>query len=342
LIVTANINQTKPNEPANQATMSPANIFLPLRILLVCMLLTFRLSFGLVLLSDLPTPSLVVDVDRLLLPAGGGGGGRRSQQQQQQNDNQQEGSESFPPRIVITLPQSRTKLHPALATDLTAEGDDTSGSKSIEGRFTRDAQEGAVVCLDLNPCAGNIFWHTSVVQSRGDQVVVNNKNGKTNNENEKLAKLDMPCCGSLEMWGKAQLVLGWNNHHVISYYWARSAGAGAAMEAPGVIYDTENGILKWESAKGPTDCNTNDGKRSEWVNFLRKGDQVQLLPDDPEQAILQWCDSNDQRQQSPASSSKEEECNDSSRSKIIYGISSYQRPMGSDPAVVCQWNVWKE
>lgn len=118
---------------------------------------------------------------------------------------------------------------------------------------------------------------------------------------------------------KAKLVLGLNNHHVGSYYWARASGAGAAMEAPGIFLDAHNserGILRWASPLGPTDCNSNDGKRSEWVNFLRKRDTVQLLPADAEAAVHRFA--NKER---------------------VYGITAKGRPLGSEPEVVCTWKL---
>eukprot|EP00520_Triparma_pacifica_P019614 CAMPEP_0118642678 /NCGR_PEP_ID=MMETSP0785-20121206/5961_1 /TAXON_ID=91992 /ORGANISM="Bolidomonas pacifica, Strain CCMP 1866" /LENGTH=131 /DNA_ID=CAMNT_0006534241 /DNA_START=302 /DNA_END=693 /DNA_ORIENTATION=- len=72
------------------------------------------------------------------------------------------------------------------------------------------------------------------------------------------------------------LALGLNNHYVGGYYWARSGlGIGSAAEAPGVVVDVSNGKLMWG------ELNSNDGKRSEWVEFLKEGDQVQLGVKDP-------------------------------------------------------------
>ena len=121
----------------------------------------------------------------------------------------------------------------------------------------------------------------------------------------------------------AHLVLGLNNHHVISYYWARSAGSGAAMEAPGVVVvvnknDTVTPTvqLRWASPEGYTACNSNDGKRSEWVPFLNVNDQVQLRPNNIEMVL------------------RSEALRDN-----IYGVTMLGRPLGSEPIVVCQWNV---
>ena len=44
-----------------------------------------------------------------------------------------------------------------------------------------------------------------------------------------LAEIDVP----YGLGRNSQLVMGINNHHVGSYYWARSVGMGASMEAPG-------------------------------------------------------------------------------------------------------------
>ena len=119
----------------------------------------------------------------------------------------------------------------------------------------------------------------------------------------------------------AHLVLGLNNHHVISYYWARSAGSGAAMEAPGVIlvYDSTTSSpvqIRWASPEGYTACNSNDGKRSEWVQFLKEGDQIQLRPNNVKTML------------------RSAAFRDS-----IYGITMSGRPLGSEPIVVCQWKV---
>ena len=122
----------------------------------------------------------------------------------------------------------------------------------------------------------------------------------------------------------AHLVLGLNNHHVISYYWARSAGGGAAMEAPGVVvvYDAATSStsspvqIRWASPEGYAACNSNDGKRSEWVQYLKEGDQIQLRPNNVE-AILR----------------------SATLRESIYGITMSGRPLGSEPIVVCKWNI---
>lgn len=101
----------------------------------------------------------------------------------------------------------------------------------------------------------------------------------------------------------AHLVLGLNHHHVVGYYWARAAGAGAVMEAPGIRL--EQACLVWDGDDYRS-ANSNDGKRSEWVAFLRPCDQVQLWP----HAMI--------------------------KDAVLWGVSDHGRPLGSEPAVVCR------
>jgi hypothetical protein len=145
--------------------------------------------------------------------------------------------------------------------------------------------------------------------------------------------------------GPAKLVLGLNNHHVGGYYWARSAGAGSSMEAPGVSFgyscsssstsSDRGGLLHWTDANGPRACNSNDGKRSEWVNFLRLGDTVQLVPTNGQESILQFV----QRYGSLQPTSNVDDDALLISSTRIFGISSHGRPMGSEPEVVCVWTL---
>jgi hypothetical protein len=177
---------------------------------------------------------------------------------------------------------------------------------------------------DTMTASGNIccgYVHCSVTQSFIDSGGID------------VAELDLPSrlLGDAEC-SELQLVLGVNNHHVGSYYWARSAGSGAAMEAPGIVLshgggaggttgpersamsDNGNTVLQWQSSC-LADCNSNDGKRSEWVRFLRPGDQVQLRPltSRATRALLEKLP--------------------------LYGISLAGRPLGSEPIVVCEYSI---
>jgi len=174
---------------------------------------------------------------------------------------------------------------------------------SIADGHTADGHKIVSVCEchEIN----SAFLHTSVVQTKLQ---------------DSLASVDLHTGFPAGSYPEGHLVLGLNNHHVGSYYWARSAGSGSAMEAPGVQLSysasEDSCFLKWENDEGFTECNSNDGKRSEWVAFLRPGDTVQLLPSlsTLERVLDKGC-------------------------WRVYGISSKGRPLGSEPAVVCEWKL---
>ncbi|KAL3775925.1 hypothetical protein ACHAW5_011315 [Stephanodiscus triporus] len=208
------------------------------------------------------------------------------------------------------------------ASHANADGTDTT----VE--FDFEAVEG-------RPAVG--YVHTKVVRAREEAVP-----GEDDPLSTFLAEIDADptLCGC-----RARLVLGLNNHHVGGYYWARSAGAGSSMEAPGVSFGgggggggsvasirSERGLLRWMDDDGPGACNSNDGKRSEWVNFLRRGDTVQLVPANGQHTILQFRERFGKRLCGKPG--------DGASSMRVFGISSQGRPMGSEPEVVCEWE-WR-
>ena len=249
---------------------------------------------ALVLLSDLPTPSFVLDVRTI---------------RKQHNASP---SSELPP---LWLPQHDMALFPFdPATDEPLLPDARGGTAVAA---TIDSAGGNAIRLDLIDRADQAalaYFHASVVRSRSDvEDSCAVKGGKPF-----LAELDLPpsLCGS----DGARLVLGLNNHHVGSYYWARSAGAGSSMDAIGVAFvddGNDGGVLCWEDEGGPMACNSNDGKRSEWCNFLRPADTVQLVPmgSTGEDALAAFLE----------------------KAGCIFGVSSENRPMGSEPEVVCAW-----
>lgn len=95
------------------------------------------------------------------------------------------------------------------------------------------------------------------------------------------------------------------------------------MDAIGVAFvddGNDNGVLCWEDENGPMAYNSNNGKRSEWCNFLRPADTVQLVPmgSTGEDALVKFLKFMD-------------------RDGCVFGVSSEKRPMGSEPEVVCVW-----
>ena len=157
----------------------------------------------------------------------------------------------------------------------------------------------------------------------------------------------------------AYLGLGLANHHVGGYYWARSMGIGASLPAHGIAFGPssilssfnnsnnniskashpahsdpkrEGGIIYWKK-QGPgqnpaetteESSNSNDGKRSEWVDFLEVDDTIQLVPYHPLEILTsdqQHCPSND--------------C--CSFLQTLIGVQRIGRPLGADPIVEQIW-----
>jgi len=136
------------------------------------------------LLSDLPTPSFLLDVRALRKRHG------------------------IPSSIVpsLRLPGHDVVLRPC-GPETYRELDAPIATTTYDDKST--------VTLDLTDKvdeAALAYFHASVVTSRGDE----NCRAETF-----LAELDLP-----PSFCPARLVLGLNNHHVGSYYWARSAGKG--------------------------------------------------------------------------------------------------------------------
>jgi hypothetical protein len=298
-----------------------------------------QVATALVLLSDIPTPSFVIDIDAL--PS-------------------QFNSKSPP---LLYLPKFDTTLSPILISTGNKKSNEDNDEQKLPSPLLRyefnddkkDEEENGDSKSSSNNNLAVGYLHSSVIGAREDVVDENNNESTTF-----LAEVDLvqSLCffpssrrsknledGKEEKEKravpKAHLVLGLNNHHVGSYYWARSAGVGASMEAPGIAFESlfssstsnndeenddcdnvERGIIKWETDGGPLECNSNDGKRSEWVNFLRIGDNVQFLPSCDEGAIMAFV----------------QKFGDADESRI-YGVSSKGRPLGSEPLVTCRWAV---
>jgi hypothetical protein len=232
-------------------------------------------------LSDLPTPSLVLDLQAI---------------------EKIRGSAFFPDHIPHLTIGDDWILEP-VARRRPERVDDEPPPLFLPESLDELMRQGEAKGVDV--CFGYI--HTKVLQSRSN-------NGEDDGQEETssyLATLDLPTSTSDVV--DAHLVLGLNNHHVGSYYWARSAGGGAAMEAPGVVLRGGN-RLEWAS-QNYKDCNSNDGKRSEWVNFLKINDQVQLRPQSLSASVVRMFRDH------------------------VYGITSAKRPLGAEPVVVCRFDA---
>lgn len=166
---------------------------------------------------------------------------------------------------------------------------------------------------------GCLYVHTKVTDtSERDEITRTKGSGKS----VAICNVDVP-----PEWipGGAFLGIGLANHHVGGYYWARGMGIGASLPAHGVHFgaseDLGTGKLFWKK-RGPgmdametteESSNSNDGKRSEWADFLAVGDTVQLIPYKTNEVLR---DSN---------------------FNVILGMRRIGRPLGADPIVERIW-----
>lgn len=286
------------------------------------------------LLSDLPTPCFVLDMKIL---------------RQNLSSSPQFKKESYLNNNrmpTLSLEKYGLTLVPTPFNGSSKESDSNSDSNSVMASDDFDDEPLSWGLLPGNSMTSGTdvgigafaYVHASVVRSKEDD---NSKSGPEYDNEEQhsspstfLAQTDLTTnflpdeegIGQEQKRDALQLVLELNNHHTGSYYWARAAGKGSSMEAPGVKFVAADGTLRWQEEGGFVNCNSNDGKRSEWVNFLRKGDTVQMVPFDSsigEDILMEFA--------------KEENTNDYYNCARVFGISLEGRPMGSEPAVICQW-----
>jgi hypothetical protein len=118
--------------------------------------------------------------------------------------------------------------------------------------------------------------------------------------------------------GGAYLSMGLNNDYDASYYWARHAGSNARRPVPGIDLRADSSgfaeivRLTEEEARAMGNVQPNDGKWSEWCEFLRPGDQVDLVPASALAALRVV-------------------------GGPVIGISRAGRPLGAEPEVVGSW-----
>lgn len=157
---------------------------------------------------------------------------------------------------------------------------------------------------------GALFVHTQVISTtKRDSVTQQQGSGKSFD----ICEVDIS-----EIPGGAYLGIGLANHHVGGYYWARGMGMGASLPAHGISF--EQGRLYWKK-RGPGDAsltteensNSNDGKRSEWADFLAVSDTVQLVPNSVDQVLK------------------------SESFSSVLGVRRIGRPLGADPIVEKVW-----
>lgn len=226
------------------------------------------------------------------------------------------------PSLLVELSLMERYLHQI---DLDVSVDDFIAKP---GRFLSQQDKSNKLLLN----SGVFFIHTQVIcTERRDAVFQEKGSGKS----LPVCDVDAPY-EAIKACGGAYLGLGLANHHVGGYYWARSMGIGASLPAHGICFgpsilsissNREAGELYWKK-RGPGDpadtteesSNSNDGKRSEWADFLQVGDAVQLVPFDPLALLL----------------SGDGERGESCFTRLL-GIQRAGRPLGADPIVEKIW-----
>lgn len=184
----------------------------------------------------------------------------------------------------------------------------------------------------LEDC-GAFFIHTRVTSTKKRDAIL-----QTQGSGKSLPVCDVDTPYSAVVPVGAYLGLGLANHHVGGYYWARSMGIGASLPAHGIYFglssgNEKDGELFWKK-RGPGDVaetteessNSNDGKRSEWVDFLTVGDTVQLVPYDPVSILVSNSSNDDSGSESQQQVFKE-----------LVGLRRAGRPLGADPIVEKIW-----
>ena len=123
---------------------------------------------------------------------------------------------------------------------------------------------------------GNVYLHSRVVR-RAARTTRYHRDATY-----ELCVLDLPFADHFD--DGAYLCCGLNNHYDACYYWARSAGGGARLSAPGIgLQRSGDGlveVVRMAEKDIPSGEQTNDGKRSEWCEFLNVGDEVDIVPTD--------------------------------------------------------------
>ena len=106
------------------------------------------------------------------------------------------------------------------------------------------------------------------------------------------------------------------------YYWARSMGPRARYPAPGIgVRTSADGlteVLRLPEAEAAAlnpqgGIQMNDGKRSEWCEYLKVGDEVDLIPNDAFAALRAF-------------------------DGAVVGIRRSGLPLGAEPVTCGAWN----
>lgn len=311
-----------------------------------------------VLLSDIKTPCLLFDNDIIMKLFH-----MQQQQKHQPKQEQEQRKENNKSNIIIPC----LKFHNdwiLIPQDLDRQEQQQKSIENIPALPSKDDDDND----DNDDDTMQQQTNTNLLDLRNDEVTIN--------EN-RLCKFLYIHCQIIQRYDKPfqlqtnipsipfvsnnndndmlELVLGLNNHHVISYYWARSAGSGSSMIAPGIRYNDINQCLYFANDDDDQNCNnsqTNDGKRSEWVQFLQINDTIQCMPCNyniQKQLFDYFIQQQGDHMNKNAMSSNNNIISDQSKETAIvnqeqkpsslrlFGISRQNRPMGSESKIMNEW-----
>jgi len=196
---------------------------------------------------------------------------------------------------------------PAMLVDV----DSIPGGEAALGRLCAESDLDGL----LDRVADKVFLHGRVTELMPRTVRYHKDASYT------LCVLDCPLPTS-----GAFLSMGLNNHWDADYYWARSAGSSARLPVPGIGLRTttagETVIKRLGEVEAAAEATgygfnqfqPNDGKRSEWCEYLRPRDEVDLVP----VGRLLRCDL-------------------AMFGDRIVGVTRKERPLGAEPVVAGEW-----
>jgi hypothetical protein len=291
------------------------------------------------LLCDFPTPCLLLELSLAENAVSKHFEKRCSRScatERQQDEESQILVQQTPSSLLDAYLQSPSSMTPVSSSSL----DDSTNTDNDDNRMTLD---------------GCLFIHTTVVETL-ERDVYTAKYGASKCATICLIDFDGHGLDPLNTDSGAvvkpnqqqqdsyYLGIGLANHHVGGYYWARGMGIGASLPAHGIsvrrrtdittstsgeVEHRGRGELYWKKRGAGTNAyetteessNSNDGKRSEWADFLQVGDAVQLVPTNATNIL--W-------PPRPLSSLP-------SQFQYLVGVRRQGRPLGADPIVEKIW-----
>jgi hypothetical protein len=211
---------------------------------------------------------------------------------------------------------------PSLLIELSlAENSMKSTNTSLDDIFSKPSITTTTTITTSLLLDGAVFVHTKVTDTSVRDEITSQQGSGTSHVIAQVDTSFLP--------GGAYLGIGLANHHAGGYYWARGMGMGASLPAHGIAVrpcsSSSSSELYWRK-RGPgvdatetteESSNSNDGKRSEWADFLVVGDTVQLVPHEINQVLFN--------------------STTTTTFTTLLGVRRIGRPLGADPIVEKIW-----